>query len=156
MQKIFEVGSSAEVLAVSAGAIGYSDWLPITQQLIDGFAGATGDHQWIHVDLERAARELPGGKTIAHGYLLLSLTPQLLENAWTIRNERQSLNYGLERVRFVAPTPSGSRVRLRVELAKAARWRDGVRLEFDCVMEIEGSEKPAVIFRQIAVFMFDE
>ncbi len=154
MQRIFDVGSAEELLAVAPGATGISDWLTIDQALIDRFAEATGDRQWIHVDPERAAREMPDGRTIAHGYLTLSLTPQLLDGAWAVHNERQSLNYGLEKVRFVSPVPSGSRVRMRTVLGAASPWRDGVKIELNCSIEIEGSERPAVAFTQIAVFMF--
>jgi acyl dehydratase len=157
MQKIFEVVSAAELLAVRVGATGLSDWLTMDQSLIHGFAAATGDWQWIHVDVERAAREAPGGRTIAHGYLTLSLTPQLLDQTWRIQNQRQSLNYGLEHVRFISPVPCGSRIRLRNRVAGLEEWRGtGVKLTMDCQVEIEGAERPAVAFTQVAIFDFPD
>lgn len=154
MQKIFDVGSAAEMLAVPKGATGFSAWMPIDQPLIDRFAEATGDRQWIHVDTQRAAREMPGGKTIAHGYLLLSLTPQLLDQTWTLRNLTHGLNYGLENVRFVSPVPVDSKVRLRIECESVMEKGDGVRLEMRAALELLGSERPALVFRQIGLFVF--
>lgn len=156
MSKLFEVASREELLAVPLGSAAQSGWITIDQAMIDRFADATGDHQWIHVDPQRAAREMPGGKTIAHGYLTLSLLPQLLDDVWTLRNERQSLNYGGERLRFIAPVPSGSRVRLNVSVAEVeARERDeGVRVALDCRIEVEGQERPAISLTMLALFYF--
>jgi acyl dehydratase len=154
MKKIFEVGSAQELLAVPADATGQSDWLEISQELIDQFADTTGDHQWIHVNQERAKAELPGGKTIAHGYLMLSLTPQLLDQVFTVSNVRQSLNYGLESVRFISPVPVDSRVKLLVGRGTIEARPNGVRVELDCQLVIENQERPALAFRQIALFMF--
>src|ERR1700682_1048223 len=89
--------------------LGPSEWLTVTQEMIDKFAEATGDHQWIHVDVERAKRELPGGKTIAHGYLTLSLIAGLAHQTHEIRERSRGINYGSDRVRFTAPVPAGSR-----------------------------------------------
>mgnify|MGYP001162058688 CR=1 FL=1 len=97
--------------------LGPSEWLTVTQEMIDKFADATGDHQWIHVDVERAKKELPGGKTIAHGYLTLSLLPQLAPTLMKIEKRRRGLNYGSNRVRFTAPVPAGAKVRARFTLA---------------------------------------
>ena len=97
--------------------IGTSDWIVITQDRIDAFADATDDHQWIHVDSERASAETPFGTTIAHGFLTLSLIGALMRDAVTVDGPRMTLNYGLNRVRFVSPVPSGSRIRARVVLA---------------------------------------
>ena len=101
--------------------IGVSDWVEIDQAKIDGFADATGDHQWIHVDPERAAREVPGGKTIAHGFLLLSMFPGLSDEFFSVEHNSYSLNYGLDRLRFTAMVPVGSRVRLRQSIASAEK-----------------------------------
>src|SRR3954449_8741760 len=89
--------------------IGVSDWVEVSQERINQFAEATGDHQWIHVDVERAKTEMPGGRTIAHGYLTLSLLPRLGETIYRIRNTSRAINYGANKVRFTAPVPSGSR-----------------------------------------------
>lgn len=130
--------------------IGVIGWVDIDQAKIDAFAGATGDHQWIHVDPERAARETPGGKTIAHGFLLLSLFPALSDEFFSVEQNSYTLNYGLERLRFTAMVPAGSRVRLRQSIASAEKTKnDGVRVVLDGVLEIDGSEKPAVVAQTI-------
>jgi acyl dehydratase len=154
---MFNVGSADQLLAVPVGVEGMSNWVTITQDMIDRFADATGDHQWIHVDRERAKRELPSRSTIAHGYLTLSLLPQLFDRCWTIRNERQSLNYGGERLRFVSAVPTGSEVRLKTSLSAVSRRQDGgVRANFDCRIEIKGQERPAITLEMLAVFYFED
>ena len=103
---------SVEALRAHIGQrLGSSDWIVVDQAMIDLFAEATGDHQWIHVDVERAKREMPGGRTIAHGYLTLSLLPRLNANIYTIKSRKRGVNYGSNKVRFTAPVPSGARVR---------------------------------------------
>jgi len=99
--------------------VGVSDWVVIEQDTIDKFAEATGDHQWIHVDVERAKTEMPGGKTIAHGFLTLSLIPRLGATIWAIEHRSRGVNYGLNKLRFTAPVPAGARVRLRQKLLAA-------------------------------------
>src|SRR3954454_3718427 len=101
-----------EIKAAVGSEIGVSDWLEVTQKRIDRFAEATGDNQWIHVDVERARRELPGGTTIAHGYLTLSLLPRLASTIVRVRTHARAINYGADKVRFTAPVPAGARVRL--------------------------------------------
>src|SRR5690349_3722088 len=125
--------------------IGVSDWVEVTQQKIDKFAEATGDHQWIHVDVERAKRDMPGGKTIAHGYLTLSLLPRLTHGIYTIRKRSRGINYGSNKVRFTAPVPAGSRVRLHQTLRNVEDIEGGVRMTFDSQIEIEGSTRPALV-----------
>ena len=130
--------------------IGVSDWIEIDQATINAFADATGDYQWIHVDPERAAREVPGGKTIAHGFLLLSLYPVLTSEFFHVEQNSYTLNYGLERVRFTAMVPVGSRVRLHQTIASAEKTKDGgVRLTTEGTLELEGSERPAVVAQTI-------
>ncbi len=132
--------------------LGPSEWLTVTQEMIDKFADATGDRQWIHVDVERARLEMPGGKTIAHGYLTLSLVPQLAPKLMTIAGRRRGLNYGLNKVRFTAPVPAGSRVRLRQRLLNAEEVADsGVRITSEMTIEVEGSERPAMVAETIAI-----
>src|SRR6202000_300449 len=99
--------------------LGTSYSLTCDQKMIDAFAEATGDHQWIHVDVERAKRDIPGGKTIAHGFLTLSLVPRLSQSILTVRQRTHTLNYGTNRVRFTSPVPSGSRVRMHMKLLTA-------------------------------------
>ena len=129
-----------------------SDWVTVDQAMIDTFADATGDHQWIHVDTERAAREMPGGATIAHGYLTLALLPRMIEQCYDIAKRRQSINYGSNRVRFTAPVPAGSRVRLKMTFRSVTDTAEGgVRIVSDCLMELEGADRPALIAEVISV-----
>ena len=122
-----------------------TDWLMITQDRIDAFADATGDRQWIHVDSERARAETPFGATIAHGFLTLSLLSALLRDAVTVNGPRMTLNYGLNRVRFVSPVPSGSRIRARVALAAIDDKGDSIQATWGVTIEREGGDKPAVV-----------
>lgn len=137
-------GSAAEIIALVGEELGESDWLEVTQGRIDTFADATDDHQWIHCDPERAASG-PFGTTIAHGYLTLSLVIPLLEQLFVIENKTTSINYGLEKVRFTAPVPVGSRIRLRASLVDATEVPSGVQVTLNCVVEIEGQERPACV-----------
>ena len=125
--------------------VGISDWLVVTQDRIDAFADATGDHQWIHVDPERANAETPFGATIAHGFLTLSLLSTLMRDAVTVDGPRMTLNYGLNRVRFVSPVPSGSRIRARVALAKIDDLADSIQAIWNVTIERDGGDKPAVV-----------
>jgi len=122
-----------------------SDWLVVTQDRIDAFADATGDHQWIHVDPERARAETPFGATIAHGFLTLSLLSALMHDAVTVDGTRMTLNYGLNRVRFVSPVPSGSRVRARIALGGTEDMGDSIHATWSVTVEREGGDKPAVV-----------
>jgi acyl dehydratase len=135
-------------LAELEGAAGLelqpSDWVTIEQRAIEQFADATGDHQWIHVDPERAAQG-PFGTTVAHGYLSLSLLPGLLGSMLKVTDARMGVNYGIEKVRFTAPVPSGSRVRLKAAIRSAEKRGDGVLYRVGAEVEIEGSEKPALV-----------
>jgi acyl dehydratase len=127
--------------------LGTSDWIVVDQARIGQFADCTGDHQWIHVDVERATREGPFGGPIAHGYLTLSLVAAMLMEVGVIPPDASTgLNYGLDKVRFLAPVKAGARVRARVALI-SAQPQDGGRtlLKLDCKLEIEGEAKPAVI-----------
>ena len=132
--------------------IGVSPWVDVTQERIDKFAEATGDFQWIHVDPERAARELPGGKTIAHGFLTLSLLPKMVYEIYRIDGVAHGLNYGGNRLRFTAPVPAGSRVRARLRVRKAEDVKnDGLRLTSEVTVELEGSDRPACVAETISV-----
>lgn len=126
--------------------IGVSDWMDISQERIDQFAGATGDHQWIHVDPERA-KQGPFGKTIAHGYLTLSLIPALGGgiSGLGLSDAKMGVNYGLNRVRFISPVPSGSRIRARRKLVDVQEVTGGIQLTSEVTIELEGSEKPACV-----------
>jgi acyl dehydratase len=129
--------------------IGTSDWLTIDQARIDKFAEATGDHQWIHVDVERAAKEMPGGKTIAHGFLTLSLLVVLMDGVYKIEKTSRGINYGSNKVRFTSMVPSGSRIRLHQTLKALEEVEGGVRMTFDCTVELEGSTRPALVSETI-------
>jgi acyl dehydratase len=133
--------------------LGASDWVSVTQEMIDRFADATGDHQWIHVDRVRAARELPQGRTIAHGFLTLSLLAQLRDQIYDVGGVASRLNYGCDKVRFLEPVPSGSRVRLRLTLAKVEPSRHGVRVDSACAMELEGAPRPALVADHIVLLI---
>lgn len=131
--------------------LGVSDWVEITQERIDGFAKATGDFQWIHVDAAKAAAELPTGKPIAHGFLTLSLVAGL--PVFRVAHVRNGINYGCNRVRFTNMVPVGARVRLRQTLKAADDMPgDGVRTVAESVIEIEGAEKPALIAETISIY----
>ena len=137
--------------ALEGQEIGVSDWYLIDQDRINRFADATDDHQWLHVDVERAKRELPIGSTIAHGYLLTALLPVLSENTIVFNGERV-INYGLNKVRFKQMVPAGSRVRLRSSL-KSARQRAGaIQIILENTMEVEGQAKPACVAETIALY----
>ena len=126
--------------------VGVSDWLEVSQERINQFAETTEDRQWIHIDVERAALESPFKETIAHGFLSLSLLSALGKGAMSVGSVRMGINYGLNRVRFTSPVPSGSRVRARFTLAKYERIEgNGVQVTWTTVVEIEGRDKPALV-----------
>jgi len=132
--------------------LGHSDWHTVTQEQIDLFAEATGDHQWIHVDPQRAA-EGPFGTTIAHGYLTLSLVPRLVWQVYTIEGLRMGLNYGSNKVRFPAPVPVFSRVRAGVELLSLTPTALGLQSVTRVTIEVDGSDKPGCVAETIAVLV---
>jgi acyl dehydratase len=139
-----------ELAACVGQDVASSDWITIDQARIDRFADATGDHQWIHVDPERA-RQGPFGTTIAHGFLTLSLLPWFLENAVVVAQVRMGVNYGLNRVRFTAPVPVGSRLRGHLHLLGAERLDDGgLQCTWRLMVEREGGERPACVAESIA------
>ena len=125
--------------------IALSDWLTITQARIDQFAEATGDHQWIHVDAARAAAESPFKTTIAHGFLTLSLLSTLIREALQFSGLRMAINYGLNRVRFVSPVPSGARIRARIVCGAIEEVSGGVQVMWAVTVEREGGDKPACV-----------
>ena len=141
----------ADMKAHVGQKIGVSDWVTVDQTMIDKFADATGDHQWIHVDVERARKEMPGGKTIAHGFLTLSLVAGLSGQTHEIRNRSRGINYGSNKVRFTAPVPAGSRIRLHQSLLKVEDIEGGVRMTFENQVEIEGASRPALVAETIAL-----
>jgi len=141
-----------ELKSAVGSEIGVSDWMEVTQQQIERFADATGDDQWIHVDVERAKRELPTHKTIAHGLLTLALAPELIRAVARIRGLKRTLNYGANRIRYLAPVPSGSRLRGRLRIADAEDVKpDGLRVTYGLTIEIEGGTRPACVAELIAL-----
>ena len=151
---MLEVETPADMDALVGKPLGSSSWFVITQSMIDKFAEATGDHQWIHVDVDRAKREMPGGKTIAHGFLTLSLLPRLSQEIVAIRKRSRALNYGSNKVRFTGPVPVGSRIRLTQILKASEKVDGGRRLVYEATIEIEGSTRPALVAETITL-VFD-
>ena len=132
--------------------LGPSEWITVDQAMIDQFADATGDHQWIHVDVERARREMPGGKTIAHGYLTLSLVPRMAATLLEVTKRSRGINYGSNKIRFIAPVQAGSRIRVRQRIVNAEEVSgNGVRVTSEMTVEIEGQERPALVAEIIGV-----
>ena len=125
--------------------LGPSEWMMVDQSMIDKFAAATGDHQWIHVDVERAKKEMPGGKTIAHGYLTLSLVPRMAATLTKVKKRARGVNYGSNKVRFINPVPAGARIRLRQRIKNVEDIQGGVRVTSEMTVEIEGQDKPALV-----------
>jgi acyl dehydratase len=125
--------------------VAVSDWTAVTQERIDQFADATGDHQWIHVDPARAAVELPSRSTIAHGFLTLSLLSTLIRESIRFTGLRMAINYGLNRVRFVSPVPAGSRIRALITLKAVDAVAGGFQVAWQVTIEREGGDKPACV-----------
>jgi len=143
------VTTVADLPSLEGADLGASSWLEVSQERIDTFADATGDHQYIHVDPERA-KAGPFGGTIAHGFLTLSLFVPLWSELLTVSDASTLVNYGLDRVRFTAPVRAGSRIRLRASLRTVAEVAGGYQLHVDGVIEIEGQERPAVVLESIS------
>lgn len=131
--------------------IGVSDWVEIDQERVNMFADATGDHQWIHVDVERAKKELPTGGPIAHGYLTLSLVPWLSGQISTIKGVSRGINYGSNKIRFTNMVPVGSKVRAKSKLLSAEPKAGGTQLINEVTIEIEGQDRPACIAETISI-----
>src|ERR1700738_946907 len=137
-KRMLELERPGDLAQYVGKEIGVSDWFTVDQAIIDKFADATGDYQWIHVDVERAKREMPGGKTIAHGYLTLSLVPRLAQTIYRVKNRSRGLNYGSNRVRFTGQVPAGSRIRLRQKIKSVEPGDGGVRITSENNVEGEG------------------
>lgn len=143
--------ADVEELKTAVGQVlGDSEWVTVSQEMIDRFADATGDHQWIHVDRERA-KASPLGTTIAHGFLTLSLIPRLIDQVYAVGKVAARLNYGCNKVRFTQPVPSGGRIRARIRLAGVEDTPKGVRITSEATIALDGSERPACIADLVAV-----
>jgi acyl dehydratase len=141
-----------EFVAAQGSQLGPTDWLEVTQERVNLFADATDDHQWIHVDPERAANG-PFGGTIAHGLLTLSLLPHFTHQLYTVDNIAMSVNYGYNKVRFITPVRVGSKIRARAEIAKVDQLDGAVQATVPVTVEIEGSDKPAAVAESIVRFI---
>jgi acyl dehydratase len=141
-----------DIKSAVGAEIGASEWIEITQDRINRFAEATCDEQWIHIDPERASRELPDGKTIAHGLLSLSLAPMFIRSVMNLKNLRNTLNYGADRIRYLSPVTAGSRLRGRVTVAEAEDVPpEGLKVNYHLVIEIDGGRRPACVAELIAL-----
>jgi len=141
-----------EIEAAAGTELGVSDWVQITQQRVNEFADATGDHQWIHVDVERA-KDGPFGGTIAHGYLTLSLVPWLGSMVFSLQTPGAKLNYGVNKVRFPNPVKVGSSVRVRVSIDSVSDIPAGKQLTVNHVIEIDGEDKPACVAQTVVLLL---
>lgn len=144
-----EIASLDELKTLVGTEVAVSDWVEITQDRVNRFADATNDHQWIHLDVERAQRESPYGGTIAHGFLTLSLLPMFLEQSLRMRDVKMGVNYGTNKVRFPAPVPVGSRLRARIFLLSVEDIAGGAQVVWRVTMEREGGDKPVCVAESI-------
>ena len=144
--------SPDELLAAAGTDLGTTDWITITQERINQFADATEDHQWIHVDVERA-KDGPFGTTIGHGYLTVSLCAPFVGQLIDVQGTSMGINYGIDKARFIAPVPSGSRVRAKGEVVSATEVTGGVQAVVRITVELEGSAKPAAVVDTVSRFL---
>lgn len=145
-----EIKSLTELKSLVGTQVASSDWISISQERVNTFADATGDHQWIHIDVERAKKETPFGGPIAHGFLTLSLLPMLMADALHLSYVKMGVNYGLNKVRFPAPVPVGSRLRAHLTLLQVEDIKDGAQMTWEVSIEREGSDKPVCVAESIA------
>lgn len=150
------ISSIEDAKALEGVEVGLSEWVVIDQNRIDQFAEATGDYQWIHVDTERAAKEMPGGKTIAHGYLTLALIPALTGNFVEVKNLARAINFGVNKVRFYTPVQTGDRVRARARVLQARRRAGALLLTSETRIEVEDERKPACVAETLGMYFFTE
>lgn len=149
------IGSIEAATALVGQELGVGDWKEVAQERIDSFADVTEDHQWIHIDVDRAKAESPYGATIAHGFLTLSLIPKLSKDNFRVENAKMGVNYGLNKVRFLSAVTAGSRIRLRSKLLDAKRVSDNtVNLTVEQTIEVEGVDKPAAVAEVISRWIF--
>lgn len=153
---MYIIKSIDDAKALEGHEVGVSEWVTVDQERIDKFAEATGDFQWIHVDRERAARELPNGSTIAHGYLTLSLIPALTVGFIDVQNLTRAMNYGCNKVRFYTMVPVGSRVRGRATVKQARKRAGALHLLSEIRIEVEGERKPACVAETLGMYFFEE
>ena len=150
------IKSLEDAKALEGQEVGLSEWTVVDQHRIDQFAEATSDHQWIHVDTERALAEMPGGKTIAHGYLTLSLIPALTGGFVEFENLERAINFGTNKVRFYVPVTEGARVRARGTVLQARRRAGALLLTSEVRIEVEGERKPACVAETLGMYFFKD
>lgn len=143
------IASMEELKTLIGQEVTVTDWISVTQERVKLFADATGDHQWIHLDVERSRKESPFGGTIAHGFLTLSLLPMMMQSSVTMPATKLAVNYGLNKVRFPAPVPVGSRIRGRMTLLEVEDIEGGVQIVWKVTMEREGGDKPVCVAESI-------
>lgn len=147
----------ADFSAHAGQSLGESDYMTVTPDMVQKFADATGDHQWIHLDEEKARQFSPYGRTIAHGFLTLSLAPKLMADIYRVESVKMGINYGANKIRFTGAVPVGSRVRMKATLQQTEAERrtaanpNGIRATVDCVFEVEGQTKPVCIAELISL-----
>lgn len=150
------ISSVEDAKMLEGQEVGVSAWVTVDQERIDKFADATGDFQWIHVDRERAAKELPDGKTIAHGYLTLALIPALSAEFVQFGNLARAINFGCNKLRFYTMVPVGSRVRARATVVQARKRGGALHLLSEVKIEVEGEKKPACVAETLGMYFFEE
>ncbi len=153
---MYVVKSIEDAKALEGEEVGLSDWVVIDQNRIDQFAEATTDYQWIHVDTERCAREMPDGRTIAHGYLTMALIPALTADFVHVENLTRAINFGVNKMRFYTPVPSGARVRARAKVIQARRRAGALLLTSEVRIEVDGERKPACVAETLGMYFFDD
>jgi acyl dehydratase len=150
------IKSIEEAKALEGEEVGLSDWVVIDQHRVDQFAEATGDDQWIHVDTERAAREMPNGTTISHGYLTLALIPALTGDFVEVVNLERAINFGLNKVRFYTPVPVGSKIRARSKVLQVRHRAGAMILTSETRLEVENERKPACVAETLGMYYFND
>ena len=145
------VKNLTELATLAGQSLGTTDYIPITQEMVDRFAEATGDYQWIHTDPKRAANESPYKTTIAHGFLTLSLAPQLMAQLYRVESVRMGINYGANKIRFTNAVPVGSKLRMSTRLISVEPQTIGYRVSMECIFEIKNHPKPACIAELITL-----
>ncbi|HJV81743.1 MULTISPECIES: MaoC family dehydratase [Oxalobacteraceae] len=144
------IASVEELKSLVGQEVAVTDWITISQERVNLFAEATGDHQWIHIDVERSRKESPYGGTIAHGFLTLSLLPMIMEGAVSMSMSKMGVNYGLNKVRFPAPVPVGSRIRGRMTLKEVEDIQGGAQITWSVTLERDGGDKPVCVAESIS------
>ena len=148
------ISTFEDLKALEGQEIGISEWFSVTQEQINQFADATNDHQWIHVDVDRAKKEMPGSKTIAHGYLTLSMVPAMTASFIEFTNLERAINYGVNKVRFTNMVQVDSKIRARATISRVRQRSGAIQVISDTTVEIQGQEKPACVAETVSFYYF--